>query len=103
MTIKLDMYGIILDDSQLDYSIKNGVAISVNLDTGITINFEGWELIRSIRRYYLSASDWTQMADAPLSDNQKALWQAYRQALRDIPQVYTNYTDVVFPSIPTEA
>ena len=32
----------------------------------------------------LAASDWTQMPDAPLDDDQRAAWRAYRQALRDL-------------------
>lgn len=37
--------------------------------------------IRSERNEKLSASDWTQVEDAPVD---KAAWAAYRQALRDI-------------------
>lgn len=37
--------------------------------------------IRSERNEKLSASDWTQVADAPVD---KAAWATYRQALRDI-------------------
>jgi hypothetical protein len=37
--------------------------------------------IRSERNNKLSASDWTQVADAPVD---QAAWAAYRQALRDV-------------------
>jgi hypothetical protein len=37
--------------------------------------------VRSDRNTRLSASDWTQVADAPVD---KAAWATYRQALRDI-------------------
>ena len=37
--------------------------------------------VRSDRNSKLSASDWTQVADAPVD---KAAWATYRQALRDI-------------------
>jgi hypothetical protein len=37
--------------------------------------------VRSERNKKLSATDWTQVADAPVD---KAAWAAYRQALRDI-------------------
>lgn len=37
--------------------------------------------VRADRNAKLSASDWTQVADAPVD---KAAWAAYRQALRDI-------------------
>lgn len=39
--------------------------------------------IRAERDRLLAASDWTQVADAPVN---QAAWAAYRQALRDIPQ-----------------
>ena len=39
---------------------------------------------RVIRDQLLAACDWTVGADSPLSDEQKAAWQTYRQALRDI-------------------
>lgn len=39
---------------------------------------------RSQRNAFLSDSDWTQYAeDNPLSDEKKAEWATYRQALRD--------------------
>lgn len=37
--------------------------------------------VRADRNAKLSASDWTQVADAPVD---KAAWAAYRQALRDV-------------------
>ena len=37
--------------------------------------------VRAERNAKLAASDWTQVADAPVD---KAAWAAYRQALRDI-------------------
>jgi hypothetical protein len=38
---------------------------------------------RAERNRLLSASDWTQVADAPVN---QAAWAIYRQALRDIPE-----------------
>lgn len=40
---------------------------------------------RQQRDRMLAASDWTQVADAPLTTTQRAAWAAYRQALRDVP------------------
>jgi hypothetical protein len=40
--------------------------------------------IRRERDRRLAASDWTQLPDSPLSDEQRAEWAAYRQALRDL-------------------
>lgn len=39
------------------------------------------EVVRFERNAKLTASDWTQVADAPVD---QAAWAAYRQALRDI-------------------
>ena len=40
---------------------------------------------RDYRNQLLSSTDWTQLADAPLTDEQKATYGIYRQALRDLP------------------
>lgn len=45
---------------------------------------EAVALTRGKRNRLLAASDWTQMADAPLDDGQRLAWREYRQALRDI-------------------
>lgn len=41
--------------------------------------------IREHRDVLLAESDWTGAADAPITDEQRAAWQTYRQALRDFP------------------
>lgn len=61
--------------------------------------------IISIRNGKLFASDWTQLADAPLSASKKVEWATYRQALRDFPDTLNldyidNVSDVVWPSPP---
>lgn len=45
-------------------------------------NDQKWEQIKLWRNAQLAASDWTQVADAPVD---KAAWATYRQALRDLP------------------
>ncbi|MBD6945693.1 tail fiber assembly protein [Vibrio parahaemolyticus] len=60
-----------------------------------------WEQIRINRSVKLKETDWTQMTDAPLSDEQKSQFTFYRKALRDIPQTYDNPDDVVWPVKPT--
>ena len=58
-----------------------------------------WNNIRDKRNYLLAKSDYTQMADWP---GDKASWATYRQALRDLPQTYTNAADVIWPTAPGE-
>lgn len=61
---------------------------------------ERWAAIRSRRDMLLTACDWTQMSDVPLTNEQKTAWQTYRQALRDLPQTYTDPGAVVWPESP---
>ena len=55
------------------------------------------EEVRAERNRLLTASDWTQVADAPVD---QAAWAAYRQALRDIPQQEGFPEAVVWPVQP---
>lgn len=45
-------------------------------------NEQKWEQIKLWRNAQLAATDWTQVADAPVDKN---AWATYRQALRDLP------------------
>ena len=54
------------------------------------------------RNKQLTASDWTQMPDSPITDEQKQLWQTYRQALRDFPNTYTGSPNEWRLSFPTK-
>ena len=60
----------------------------------------GWEAVKVQRNSLLSQTDWTQLSDAVLSIEEKAAWQEYRQALRDIPQDFANPEDVIWPVKP---
>lgn len=60
--------------------------------------------VRAQRNSLLSLSDWTQLADAPLTAEKKQAWAEYRQALRDVPEQAGFPEAVVWPSTPeTEA
>lgn len=52
---------------------------------------------RATRNALLTASDWTQVADAPVD---QAAWATYRQALRDVPDQAGFPTDVSWPVAP---
>ena len=56
-----------------------------------------WERVRDRRDHLLSASDWTQVADAPVDAQ---AWADYRQALRDIPQTQDDPDSIVWPEAP---
>lgn len=56
--------------------------------------------VRSRRDALLTASDWTQVADAPVD---QATWATYRQALRNLPRQPGFPHDVAWPTSPTSA
>jgi len=59
-----------------------------------------WAAVRVERNRLLTACDWTQMPDTPLSSAEKQAWADYRQALRDLPQNYILPSDVEWPEEP---
>jgi len=52
--------------------------------------------LRTQRDKLLVASDWTQVADAPID---QATWAIYRQSLRDMPATFTG-GEVTWPAAP---
>lgn len=46
--------------------------------------------LREKRNRLLAESDWTQLADVQLTEQQKQQWSSYRQALRDFPSKFAN-------------
>jgi hypothetical protein len=59
-----------------------------------------WDKIRSDRNLRLSTCDWTQLPDAALAGDERKAWAEYRQALRNLPQTYSNPNDVIWPVMP---
>ena len=57
-------------------------------------------MVRGQRDGMLSAADWTQLGDAALGDHTPEEWATYRQALRDLPAVYSRVSEVVWPNDP---
>lgn len=57
--------------------------------------------VRGHRAMLLAACDWVNGADVTLSDEKKAEWVAYRQALRDITN-HPNFPNLLFEDWPEE-
>lgn len=55
--------------------------------------------LRAARDRALTACDWTQLADSPLTAEKKAEWATYRQALRDLP-AHADFPNVALPHDP---
>lgn len=60
-----------------------------------------WEDLRQERDRRLSACDWTQLSDSPLSSVDKVKWVNYRQELRDLPANTANPLNPTWPSQPS--
>ena len=60
---------------------------------------EKWEEIRRDRDNLLQESDRYMIEDYPISQEHKNLAIIYRQQLRDLPQVYTNPDNIVWPQL----
>jgi hypothetical protein len=75
-----------------------GPAIVLRYETGSAI-LAG---VRAQRDARLAACDWTLMPDAPLAEAVRLAWQAYRQELRDVPQLQPTATieTVAWPAAP---
>lgn len=58
-----------------------------------------WEQIRSQRDSLLKDSDWSVAGDANPKPSKEA-WLTYRQALRDLPQNFSEPAEVVWPEKP---
>jgi len=59
------------------------------------------EANRTERDALLAETDWTQMPDSALTDEAKALWVAYRTALRDITS-HANWPNLADSDWPTK-
>ncbi len=78
---------------------KHLVLESGNLVLEDLVRVYTWADMRSMRNNLLNACDYTQMSDFP---GDKEAWATYRQTLRDIPQTFTDPSDVIWPTEPGE-
>lgn len=62
---------------------------------------EGFVVLRNMRNFYLRLTDWTQLLDVPLSEEDRSTWAIYRQALRDLTNDLTDPFNIVWPTPPT--
>ena len=79
-------------------TFENGVKVIKEIDER---DFEFAQVtegqVRFQRDELLDASDWTQVADAPVD---QAAWATYRQALRDVPSQEGFPADIAWPTKP---
>lgn len=82
--------------------VVNGVFKTVLVEQPDEIVGSAATIARAKRDKLLTDSDWTQGSDSPLSNEVKAEWATYRQALRDITDHanYPNLEDADWPTKP---
>ena len=81
-------YSVMTGVSPETHELIEGSLPPTKLDDAGRISSQ-WASVRATRNAKLAASDWTQLADAPLTSAEKAEWATRRQAWRDI----TNQAD----------
>ena len=60
-----------------------------------------WSIVRGKRDGLLQKSDWTAVTDSALGEADQTDWGDYRQALRDVPQTFSDDPEnVVWPEAP---
>lgn len=87
----------------MTHKLVNGVSVPLSsADLALLAQMEAaapekqWAVVRAERNALLAASDWTQVADAPVD---AAAWRLYRQALRDVT-LQENPFNIVWPTRP---
>ena len=66
--------------------------------TILNLEETSWTIIRKKRDFLLRTTDWTMTVGCTVD---QSAWSAYRQSLRDIPQTFTDYTKVTWPTAPS--
>ena len=73
--------------------------IRIMQDSDVT-DEQWWAVARWWRNALLTESDWSQVTDNSLTEEQRELWRAYRQELRNITSNYTDPKEISFPDLP---
>lgn len=90
----------VLFESHVEYKpiTRKKTANELLISSNIEIQKQ-WSTIRRKRNTLLQDSDWTQMQDAPITDENKQEWAIYRQKLRDLTLARTP-DRVIYPIRP---
>lgn len=93
------MFVSIHNESYLQWLRDGNTPEEIPWDEYRPVSYDDWEEVRDIRDQLLKDSDWTQLPDVSLSDEDKFKWTEYRKSLRNIPQVYDNVDSIIWPTI----
>ncbi len=59
-----------------------------------------WTIVRWWRNVLLNESDWSQVADNSLTEEQRETWREYRRELRDVTNTSEDPKEIAFPDLP---
>ena len=93
---KLGIYSQAIDD--FNSELKKIEDERIAYEKAIEDSRDYQKELKIFRNELLTKCDWTQLPDAPLSDEKKQEWNEYRQKLRDLP---SNTEDPKNPEWPT--
>ena len=65
------------------------------------LNIELFKELRQERNRRLAEVDWVFSTDYQMEDEERSVWVAYRQALRDLPSVTEDPTNPMWPTKPS--
>jgi len=103
-----------IESDPLSQYIDNGQLINIparpSLEHEFDYSSKSWvlninslkEFIANKRNNLLYKSDWTQLPNGPLSEQQQSQWATYRQALRDITTQSGYPANITWPTKPVE-
>lgn len=87
------------------FKLVSGNVVSMNPEEKDSYYFSlkstsSYAQLRAERNELLMRSDWTQLPNSGLSEEQRVLWENYRQALRDLPETMTEALEYTLPEVP---
>jgi len=77
---------------------EEGVPLEAKYPESVSVKSD---IVRNQRNTLLMESDWTQAADSPLSDDDKATWATYRTSLRNLTN-HENWPELLEEDWPTK-
>ena len=83
------------DEGNVTTAADNEAAYRARIDAEAGVS------VRAERDKKLTETDWTQVADSPLSSDKKTEWAAYRTSLRDLPSASGFPHTMTWPTEPS--
>ena len=82
-----------------DYADLGWVEVGEGPDVPIATPSTPAELAWSLAKKLLAESDWSMLPDVPMIEGQRAKWEAYRKALREI-RLHSDFPNMPWPTKP---